>query len=172
MKSAFTKLFTMMTMVSAISVSAYANNVAVWNSQLAITNTNFAKAKIATVQASVKPKQQQLESYKSAVERLQNQYASQKDKLTDAQKEDIRKQIQANLQNYEQVAAQIQALIDASENEVMQRIAPKMPSIRDTIIRQKNIDVLVDNRDRSISFVKPEWDVTADFTKALNDEVK
>ena len=61
MKSAFTKLFTMMTMVSAISVSAYANNVAVWNSQLAITNTNFAKAKIATVQASVKPKQQQLE---------------------------------------------------------------------------------------------------------------
>ena len=70
------------------------------------------------------------------------------------------------------MAAQIQALIDASENEVMQRIAPKMPSIRDTIIRQKNIDVLVDNRDRSISFVKPEWDVTADFTKALNDEVK
>lgn len=66
------------------SVSALANNVAVWNSQAAITNTNYAKAKLASLQASVKPKQQQLQTYKANIERLQQQYNSQQSNLTDA----------------------------------------------------------------------------------------
>lgn len=45
-------------------------------------------------------------------------------------------------------------------------------TLKETIVRQKNIDVLIDNRDRTVSYVKPEWDVTADFTKAINDQVK
>ena len=154
------------------SQSVLANNVAVWNSQVAITNSNYARAKINAIQASVKPKQQQLESYKATVDRLQQQYVNQKDKLTDAQKDDLRKQIQSNLQNYEQVADQIQSTIEASEADVMQHVGPKIQSIRDGIIRQKNIDVLIDSRDRNVTFVKPEWDVTADFTKAINEQVK
>ena len=54
----------------------------------------------------------------------------------------------------------------------MQRIVPKIQAIKENIVRQKNIDVLIDNRDRTVSYVKPEWDVTADFTKAINDQVK
>lgn len=150
----------------------FANTVAVWNSQVAINNTNIAKTKIGVVQAAVKPKQQQLDSYKATIERLQKQYATQNAQMTQAQKDDLRKQIQTNLQNYEQVASQIQSIIDANEAEVMQRIVPKIQAIKENIVRQKNIDVLIDNRDRTVSYVKPEWDVTADFTKAINDQVK
>ncbi|MEJ6890802.1 OmpH family outer membrane protein, partial [Bradyrhizobium diazoefficiens] len=100
------------------------------------------------------------------------QYATQNAQMTQAQKDDLRKQIQTNLQNYEQVASQIQSIIDTNEAEVMQRIAPKIQAIKENIVRQKNIDVLIDNRDRTVSYVKPEWDVTADFTKAINDQVK
>ncbi|MGP3422737.1 OmpH family outer membrane protein, partial [Escherichia coli] len=137
-----------------------ANTVAVWNSQVAINNTNIAKTKIGVVQAAVKPKQQQLDSYKATIERLQKQYATQNAQMTQAQKDDLRKQIQTNLQNYEQVASQIQSIIDANEAEVMQRIVPKIQAIKENIVRQKNIDVLIDNRDRTVSYVKPEWDVT------------
>lgn len=159
-------------MLSVMTMPVLANTVAVWNSQVAITNTNLAKAKIGVVQATVKPKQQQLDSYKATIQRLQTQYATQGDKLTQAQKDDLRKQIQSNLQSYEQVASDIQAIIDTSETDVMQRIAPKMQAIKENIKRQKNVDVLIDNRDRTISYVKPEWDLTADFTKAINDQVK
>ena len=124
------------------------------------------------MKAAVKPKQQQLDSYKATIERLQKQYATQNAQMTQAQKDDLRKQIQTNLQNYEQVASQIQSIIDANETEVMQRIVPKIQAIKENIVRQKNIDVLIDNRDRTVSYVKPEWDVTADFTKAINDQVK
>ena len=124
------------------------------------------------MQAAVKPKQQQLDSYKATIERLQKQYATQNAQMTQAQKDDLRKQIQTNLQNYEQVASQIQSIIDANEAEVMKRILPKIQAIKENIVRQKNIDVLIDNRDRTVSYVKPEWDVTADFTKAINDQVK
>ena len=124
------------------------------------------------MQAAVKPKQQQLDSYKATIERLQKQYATQNAQMTQAQKDDLRKQIQTNLQNYEQVASQIQSIIDTNEAEVMKRILPKIQAIKENIVRQKNIDVLIDNRDRTVSYVKPEWDVTADFTKAINDQVK
>lgn len=171
----YMKIITQLATASILSVLAmpvFANTVAVWNSQVAINNTNIAKTKIGVVQAAVKPKQQQLDSYKATIERLQKQYATQNAQMTQAQKDDLRKQIQTNLQNYEQVASQIQSIIDTNEAEVMQRIAPKIQAIKENIVRQKNIDVLIDNRDRMVSYVKPEWDVTADFTKAINDQVK
>ena len=158
--------------LSVLAMPVFANTFAVWNSQVAINNTNIAKTKIGVVQAAVKPKQQQLDSYKATIERLQKQYATQNAQMTQAQKDDLRKQIQTNLQNYEQVASQIQSIIDTNEAEVMQRIVPKIQAIKENIVRQKNIDVLIDNRDRTVSYVKPEWDVTADFTKAINDQVK
>ena len=158
--------------LSVLAMPVFTNTVAVWNSRVAINNTNIAKTKIGVVQAAVKPKQQQLDSYKATIERLQKQYATQNAQMTQAQKDDLRKQIQTNLQNYEQVASQIQSIIDANESEVMQRIVPKIQAIKENIVRQKNIDVLIDNRDRTVSYVKPEWDVTADFTKAINDQVK
>ena len=158
--------------LSVLAMPVFANTFAVWNSQVAINNTNIAKTKIGVVQAAVKPKQQQLDSYKATIQRLQKQYATQNAQMTQAQKDDLRKQIQTNLQNYEQVASQIQSIIDTNEAEVMQRIAPKIQAIKENIVRQKNIDVLIDNRDRTVSYVKPEWDVTADFTKAINDQVK
>ena len=174
-RSMYMKIITQLATASSLSVLAlpvFVNTVAVWNSQVAINNTNIAKTKIGVVKAAVKPKQQQLDSYKATIERLQKQYATQNAQMTQAQKDDLRKQVQTNLQNYEQVASQIQSIIDANETEVMQRIVPKIQAIKENIVRQKNIDVLIDNRDRTVSYVKPEWDVTADFTKAINDQVK
>lgn len=163
---------TIATLILSISVSAFANNVAVWNSVLAVSNSNYAKTKASAVQNSITPKQQQLKTYQSNIEKLQQQYANQKDKLTDAQKDDIRKQIETNLNNYEQVALQIENIIQTHESDVLSKIAPKMPAIQESVIKQKNIDVLIDNRDRSITFVKPEWDVTDEITKKINEQVK
>ncbi len=167
------KLLGLMIGLSTLTMTtAMANNVAVWNSQQAITNTNYAKAKLASIQASIKPKQQQLESYKANIERLQKQFAQQKDKLTDAQKEEIKTQIQKNLDNYTEVAQQIQTTIEDSETDIFQKISPKLAGIQETIIKQKNIDILIDNTTRVVNFVKPEWDVTAEFTKQINQQVK
>lgn len=152
--------------------SAFANNVAVWNSQQAIANSNYGKAKLASVEASVAPKQQQLQSYQANINRLQQQYLQQKDSMTPAQKADMEKQVKANLDNYESVASQIQSVLNATETDIMQKIAPKLTSIRDGLIKQKNIDILIDNRERSVSFVKPEWDITQDFIQKINEQVR
>lgn len=161
-----------MTILGFATLTAQANTVAVWNSQVAITNSNYAKAKIVATQNTVKPKQQQLQSYKANIERLQQQYDTQKDKLTDPQKQALAKQIQSNLQSYEQVAGQIQAILSASETDVLQKVAPKIQAITETLIKQKNIDILLDSRDRNVTFVKPEWDLTNEITQKINEQVR
>lgn len=159
-------------LLCGFATSSFANTVAVWNSQLAVANSNYAKAKIATIQATINPQQQQLQSYKANIERLQAQYNAQKATMTDAQKQSIRTQIQSNLDNYDRVANQIQNTLNTHETDVMQKIAPKIQGITDALIKQKNIDILLDNRDRSVTFVKPEWDITADVTQKINEQVK
>lgn len=163
---------TITTLMLSISVGAFANNVAVWNSVLAVTNSNYAKNKATTLQASITPKQQQLKTYQNNIEKLQQQYSSQKDTMTDVQKADIRKQIDSNLQNYDQVAGQIESIIATHEQDILDKIAPKIKGIQESIIKQKNIDVLIDNRDRNVTFVKPEWDITDEITKKINEQVK
>lgn len=152
--------------------TAHANTVAVWNSQQAIANSNYAKAKLASIQASLSPKQQQLQTYKANIERIQSQYNQQKDKITPTQKSDMERQIKTNIDNYEMVAGQIENLLGKAENDIMQRISPVIKGIQDSIVKQKNIDVLIDNRDRTVTFVKPEWDVTQDFIQKINEQVK
>ena len=151
---------------------AFANNVGVWDSYQAITNSNFAKAKITATQNAIKPKQQQLKTYQDNLERLQKQYLSQADKLTDTQKTDLATQIQTHQQNYAQLVNQIQTSVETSEKEILQQVAPKLQNITQTIIKQKNIDVLIDSRNTEVTFAKPEWDITADITKAINEQVK
>lgn len=152
--------------------TAHANTVAVWNSQQAIASSNYAKAKLASIQASLSPKQQQLQTYKANIERIQSQYNQQKDKITPTQKSDMERQIKTNIDNYEMVAGQIENLLGNAENDIMQRISPVIKGIQDSIVKQKNIDVLIDNRDRTVTFVKPEWDVTQDFIQKINEQVK
>ena len=165
-------MFTLATIGMALSLPALANNVAIWDAQEAIKNSNYAKSKIASIEASVRPKQQQLQTYKANVDRLQQQYNNQKASLTDAQKNDIRQQIETNLRNYEQVAGQIQSTLTANQTDILQKITPKMQSITESIVRQKNIDLLIDNSDHMVTYVKPEWDVTADFTQKINEQVR
>lgn len=152
-----------------LSSTSFANNVAVWNSSLAIANSNFAKTKVTATQNAIKPKQQQLKTYQENIERLQKQY---NDKLDEKTKEGIAKQIESNLLNYDDVAKQIQTSIATSEEEVMQKVAPKIKSITDNLIKQKNIDILIDYRNGSLTFAKAEWDITDDVTKAINEQVK
>lgn len=152
-----------------MSSASFANNVAVWNSHLAIANSNFAKSKINTTQNAIKPKQQQLKTYQENIERLQKQFD---DKMSEQAKADLAKQIETNMLNYEEVAKQIQQTIASSENEVMQKVAPRIKGITDTLIKQKNIDVLFDYRDGGLTFSKKEWDITDDVTKAINEQVK
>lgn len=152
--------------------TAHANTVAVWNSQQAIASSNYAKAKLASIQASLSPKQQQLQTYKANIERIQSQYNQQKDKITPTQKSDMERQIKTNIDNYEMVAGQIENLLGNAENDIMQRISPVIKGIQDSIVKQKNIDVLIDNRDRTVTFVKPEWDITQDFIQKINEQVK
>lgn len=152
--------------------TAHANTVAVWNSQQAIASSNYAKAKLASIQASLSPKQQQLQTYKANIERIQSQYNQQKDKITPTQKSDMERQIKTNIDNYEMVAGQIENLLGNAENDIMQRISPIIKGIQDSIVKQKNIDVLIDNRDRTVTFVKPEWDITQDFIQKINEQVK
>lgn len=159
-------------LTSSVAPSVMANNVAVWDSQHAIASSNYAKAKLASVQASVTPKQQQLQTYKANIERIQNQYNQQKDKVTATQKADMENQVKSNMDSYETVASQIDTLLGATEADIMQRIAPALKGIQDSIVKQKNIDVLIDTRDRGVTFVKPEWDVTQDFIQKINEQVK
>lgn len=158
--------------LSLLSMTAMANTVAVWNSQQAIASSNYGKAKLAGIQASVQPKQQQLQNYKATIDRLQQQYSQQYTSLTDAQKQAMEQQVRTNMESYEQVANQIQSIISANEADVLQKIGPKLEAIRNSIVQQKNIDVLIDNRDHTISYVKPEWELTQEFINKINEQVR
>lgn len=154
-----------------LSPCATAGVVAVWNSQQALINTNYAKAKLANLQTSLAGRQQQLKTYQSTIERLQQQYASQQATMTEAQKQELRRQIDTNIASYSTIAEQVAKTLATSEDDVLRQIAPKMKAITESIVKQKNIDVLIDSRDRVVTYVKPELDVTADFTQRINEQV-
>lgn len=154
-----------------LSQSAAAGVVAVWDSQQALIKTNYAKAKLANLQSSLAGRQQQLKTYQSTIERLQQQYASQQASMTEAQKQELRRQIETNIASYETIEAQVTKTLIDNRKEMMRQIAPKMKGIIESIVKQKNIDVLIDSSDGVVTYAKPELDVTADFTQRINEQV-
>lgn len=145
-----------------------ANTVAVWDSQAAVINTNYAKSQLASLQNNIKPRQQQLNNIRLEINALQEKFQKNSGSMSLTEKQQLQAQVQSKLGQYNRIAESLQQQIEDTQNKIIQTLKPKITNVKNTIIKQKKIDVLIDKRQQAVSYVAPEWDITQQVIAEVN----
>ena len=85
---------------------------------------------------------------------------------SDEQKKTFNVKIENKLKEVNQLGGQLDSARNSLQGRVIQELTPDIEKIVQEIIEEKNIDILMNAR--TVSFVKPEFNITAELTKKLN----
>jgi outer membrane protein len=153
---------------SALLVAAHCGfaqvKIAVVNSQLALLGTAEVKKADAQMQATFKPRADEIEQLKKELEALSNQIQS--GKLTPQQEADVTslgKRKQTDLQRKQD---DLQADAQAFRDEVLQKSGSKMQAVVKKLAEEKGYDLVVEAG--TTLFFKPALDITNEAIAAYD----
>ena len=142
--------------------------IAVINIEVAMLNSNYAKASIKVLKESA--------AYKAKLDeygRLRKEFQSLNEEAktngltwSDEQKLAHRKKVEAQVQVINKLGGELEAENVAVEKNIQKELTPKIEKIVSEIIKEKELGLLINAR--AAYFRTPDFDITKDLVERLN----
>ncbi len=149
-----------------LSPAAYANNVAVADSQAAVLASNAAKQTIDGLNTSLKSQRERLEQLRKDITAIQERFQKDGSVMSDKDKQALQAQAQSKLNDYNGTAEGVQRRIEEAQTAMLKTLMPKLESIIDDLRKEGNYDVIVEKK--YVIWASPAADLTKKITDRLN----
>lgn len=149
-----------------LSPAAYANNVAVADSQAAVLASNTAKQTIEGLNTSLKPQRERLEQLRKDITGIQERFQKDGSVMSDKDKQALQVQAQSKLNDYNGTAEGVQRRIEEAQTAMLKTLMPKLEAIIEDLRKEGNFDVIVEKK--YVIWASPAADLTKKITDRLN----
>ncbi len=149
-----------------LSPAAYANNVAVADSQAAVLASNAAKQTIDGLNTSLKSQRERLEQLRKDITGIQERFQKDGSVMSDKDKQALQAQAQSKLNDYNGTAEGVQRRIEEAQTAMLKTLMPKLEAIIDDLRKEGNYDVIVEKK--YVIWASPAADLTKKITDRLN----
>ena len=149
-----------------LSPAAFANNVAVADSQAAVLASNLAHQTIEGLNSSLKTQRDHLEALRKEITTLQEKFQKNGSVMSDPDKKALQTQAQAKLNDYNGTAEGVQRRIEEAQTAMLKKVMPKLESIIEDLRKEGKFDVIVEKK--YVIWASPEADLTKKITDRLN----
>jgi outer membrane protein len=144
--------------------AAAQSKVAVVNLQKAIFETAEIKKADAEMQATFKPKQDEMEQLNKEIQGIAQKL--QGGKLTPPEEADLTAQGQRKQRQLQRLQDDVNEQAQAYRNDILSKSQQKMTDVVKKLAEEKGVDVIVDTS--TTLYFKPALDLTADVTAAYD----
>lgn len=153
--------------VAALSTSAaYANNVAVADSQAAIFNSKYAKQTVASLNTSLKPQRDRIESLQKELASIETRFKTDAKVLKEDQVRALQAQAQSKINEYNSTAEGLQKRVDETQATMYKTLLPKLEKIIEDIRKEGNYDIIIEKK--NVIWSSPAVDITSKITERLD----
>jgi outer membrane protein len=153
--------------VAALSTSAaYANNVAVADSQAAIFNSKYAKQTVASLNSSLKPQRDRIEALQKELASIENRFKTDAKVLKEDQVRALQSQAQSKINEYNSTAEGLQKRVDETQSTMYKTLLPKLEKIIEEIRKEGNYDIIIEKK--NVIWSSPAVDITSKITQRLD----
>lgn len=153
--------------VAALSTSAaYANNVAVADSQAAIFNSKYAKQTVANLNSSLKPQRDRIEALQKELASIENRFKTDAKVLKEDQVRALQSQAQSKINEYNSTAEGLQKRVDETQATMYKTLLPKLEKIIEDIRKEGNYDIIIEKK--NVIWSSPAVDITSKITQRLD----
>jgi outer membrane protein len=149
-------------LAAAGTLWAQQSNIAIINSQLAVTETAEIKKAQAEMEAKFKPRQAELEKVQKEIAALENQLQTGQGKLTPQAIQDIQIQGQRKQREAQRLQEDLQTDVDRARNEILQRVGGRMQEVVKKLAQARGVDAVFDVS--NTVYFKPALDITKEAT--------
>ena len=149
-----------------------ATKIGVVNIQQAISASNEGKKEADTLQQKFGGRQAELKTLNDEVEGLKKQYQAQEAKLSDEEKGNRAKVIEAKQKTLQRNYDDFQGEVQQAEQDVINRIGQKMLNVLDKYAKTNGYAVIIDvsNPQTPVLFASQGNDITKQLVDAYNAE--
>ncbi|MDZ4796845.1 MAG: OmpH family outer membrane protein [Bryobacteraceae bacterium] len=140
--------------------------IAVINSQQAVLETAEIKKAQAQLEATFKPRQTEIERIQNEIAGLQSKLQSGQGRITAQEEQNLTAQGQRRQRELTRLTEDLQADVDRSRNEILERVGKRMQEIVKKMADERTLDLVIDISN-TVHF-KPALEFTKEATAAYD----
>ncbi|MDI1301066.1 MAG: OmpH family outer membrane protein [bacterium] len=140
--------------------------IAVADTQAALMASDVAKKAVEKLQGEFKVQRDRMAQLKTEVDALQAKAQKDGAVMTDKDKKDMQKQAEGKIQEFNNLAQTVQKRTQEVQNELLQRMIPKMEAVIDEMQKANKYDIIIEKK--NVIFADPAVDLTKKITEKLN----
>ena len=146
------------------------SKIGIINIQGAVANTNEGKRDLEGLDKKMEPRVKELQALQADVENLTKQLNTQGEKLNDEAKANLQKQITAKTTQFTRGRDDYQKDVQEQEQEIFQRIYPKVMQSVDTYAKANGFSLILDwgVLQQGVTWASPSYDITQQIVEAYN----
>ncbi len=155
---------------AAAAPASTATKIGIINIQGAVANTNEGKRDLEALDKKMEPKVKELQGLQQEVETLTKQLNTTQDKLNDDAKAALQKQISSKTTAFQRGREDYQNDVQQQEQEIFQRIYPKVMQTVDTYAKNNGYTLILDwgVLQQGVTWANPSYDITQEIVNAYN----
>ncbi len=144
--------------------------IGIINIQGAVANTNEGKRDLEGLDKKMESRVKELQALQADVENLTKQLNTQGDKLNEEAKANLQKQITAKTTQFTRGRDDYQKDVQEQEQEIFQRIYPKVMQSVDAYAKSNNFTLVLDwgVLQQGVTWANPSYDITQQIVDAYN----
>ncbi|MDF2447402.1 MAG: OmpH family outer membrane protein [Moraxellaceae bacterium] len=140
--------------------------IAVADSQMALMASDAAKKAVEKLQGELKVQRDRMSQLKNEIEGLDAKAKKDGAVMSAKDKQDLQKQAEGKIQEYNNLGQTIQRRTQEVQNELLQRMLPKMEAAIEELQKTNKFDIIIERK--SAIFADPSVDITKKITEKLN----
>lgn len=140
--------------------------IAVINSQQAVLETAEIKKAQTQLEGTFKPRQSEIEKIQNEMAALQNKLQTGQGKITAQEEQNLTAQGQRRQRELQRLTEDLQADVDRSRNEILERVGKRMQEIVRKMADERTLDLVIDVSN-TVHF-KPTLELTKEATAAYD----
>jgi len=156
-------------MVSVLSLPTWAANVAVADSQAAVSATEFSKKTFDKLNTDMKPQRDRLDQLRKEIAAMQDKFNKNGSIMSDKERGDLQKQAQSKVNEFEALAQSLQKRAQEVQQDMVQKMYPKMEKVVEEIRKAGNYDIIIEKK--NVIWADANVDITKQIVDKLNVEM-
>lgn len=138
------KLTAVVCLLGAMSLPAYAAEVAVLDWRAALMNTQSAQASLSSLEGQIGSQQREAQSLGNELEQLQGRLQREGETMAQSQRESLIRELQEKGTRFEQLRREVMQAQQNSEQQFLEGAESKLEQAVAEVLERHDIDVLVE----------------------------
>lgn len=148
------------------SAAAQAGTIVVADSTAAVMSTDYAKKTFDKLNTDMKPQRERLDQLRKELSSIEEKFQKNSAIMGEKEKNDMQVQARQKLEEFNNLAQAVQKRAQDVQQEMIQKMYPKLEAAVDEIRKSKNIDIIIERK--NVIWSEPTSDITKEVTTKLN----